>query len=389
MAERVFAVVVRVPAVGEDVRFLVRADSAEAAVVRPARLFGADRVVRVEAVPRLGRVGVPASVRSDVLVSIRDFTAAGVRPSVALRRALPTMPPRQRAVVAALLAAMDAGAGIGEALRMAGFPDAEARLVEAGERTGRLVEMASAALDLLRAAERLRSSTRRAAVYPAIVLMAVFGLGVLFQLVVLPGVQKIFEELGEPVPWLFRVAPLVMMALPVLVVVGLLVAWASPGVRQALSGLPLVKDILWVRDNLAVQQHLIGAHRCGDSTARAFEDAAGLCVTERGRSACRAVARFFRGEALPGGAMRSFQEAAVAAGWEPDFAYIYGVGLDTGRAEEALGQLVERYHRRLDELIAAAERAVEVGLLLAVGGLVGGTVGTFYSTLYSLITRFG
>jgi type II secretory pathway component PulF len=79
----------------------------------------------------------------------------------------------------------------------------------------------------------------------------------------------------------------------------------------------------------------------------------------------------------------------VAAGWEADFAYVYGVGLDTGRAEEALGRLVERYHRRLDELIAAAERAVEVGLLLAAGGLVGATVGTFYSTLYSLITRFG
>jgi len=387
MTERVFAVVVRFS--DEDIRFLVRAATAEAAAARPARLFGADRVVRVEAVPRLRATGVPASVRADVLTSLRDFTAAGVRPSVALRRALPTMPPRQRAVVAALLAAMDAGAGIGEALRMAGFPEAEARLVEAGERTGRLVEMASAALDLLRAAERLRSAIRRAAVYPAMVLAAVFGLGVLFRLVVLPGVGKIFGELGEPVPRLFAAAPLVMMALPVLVVAGVLAAWASPGVRRAASELPLVRDILWVRDNLAVQQHLIGAHKCGDSTAAAFEEAAGLCVTERGRAACRAVARFFRGEVLPGEALRSFQDAAVAAGWEADFAYVYGVGLDTGRAEEALGQLLERYHRRLDELITAAERAVEVGLLLAAGGLVGATVGTFYSTLYSLITRFG
>jgi type II secretory pathway component PulF len=387
MTERVFAVVVRFS--DEDIRFLVRAATAEAAAARPARLFGADRVVRVEAVPRLRATGAPASVRADVLTSLRDFTAAGVRPSVALRRALPTMPPRQRAVVAALLAAMDAGAGIGEALRMAGFPEAEARLVEAGERTGRLVEMASAALDLLRAAERLRSAIRRAAVYPAMVLAAVFGLGVLFRLVVLPGVGKIFGELGEPVPRLFAAAPLVMMALPVLVAAGVLAAWASPGVRRAVSELPLVRDILWVRDNLAVQQHLIGAHKCGDSTASAFEEAAGLCVTERGRSACRAVARFFRGEVLPGEALRSFQDAAVAAGWEADFAYVYGVGLDTGRAEEALGRLVERYHRRLDELIAAAERAVEVGLLLAAGGLVGATVGTFYSTLYSLITRFG
>lgn len=387
MTERVFAVVVRFS--DEDIRFLVRAATAEAAAARPARLFGADRVVRVEAVPRLRATGVPASVRADVLTSLRDFTAAGVRPSVALRRALPTMPPRQRAVVAALLAAMDAGAGIGEALRMAGFPEAEARLVEAGERTGRLVEMASAALDLLRAAERLRSAIRRAAVYPAMVLAAVFGLGVLFRLVVLPGVGKIFGELGEPVPRLFAAAPLVMMALPVLVVAGVLAAWASPGVRRAASELPLVRDILWVRDNLAVQQHLIGAHKCGDSTAAAFEEAAGLCVTERGRAACRAVARFFRGEVLPGEALRSFQDAAVAAGWEADFAYVYGVGLDTGRAEEALGRLVERYHRRLDELITAAERAVEVGLLLAAGGLVGATVGTFYSTLYSLITRFG
>jgi len=387
MTERVFAVVVRFS--DEDIRFLVRAATAEAAAARPARLFGADRVVRVEAVPRLRATGVPASVRADVLTSLRDFTAAGVRPSVALRRALPTMPPRQRAVVAALLAAMDAGAGIGEALRMAGFPEAEARLVEAGERTGRLVEMASAALDLLRAAERLRSAIRRAAVYPAMVLAAVFGLGVLFRLVVLPGVGKIFGELGEPVPRLFAAAPLVMMALPVLVVAGVLAAWASPGVRRAASELPLVRDILWVRDNLAVQQHLIGAHKCGDSTAAAFEEAAGLCVTERGRAACRAVARFFRGEVLPGEALRSFQDAAVAAGWEADFAYVYGVGLDAGRAEEALGRLVERYHRRLDELITAAERAVEVGLLLAAGGLVGATVGTFYSTLYSLITRFG
>jgi len=390
-----YRVTVEVPGWGRTT-FLYDASTPEEASARAARLFGPPE--SVEALGRLEslRTRPSGAVRAEVLTALRDFIAAVGRWREPLARSLEAMPPRVREVVARLLAATDAGAGLGEALRTAGFPDDEARLIEAGERTGALVRMIDVALQNLSVRARLASTVRSAAFYPALTVMAVGGVGAVFRFAVLPGIAKVFAELEAPVPWTLTVAPTVMMALPAAVALVVFLAWTQPALRDRLVALPGARTFFWLLDNLSVFQALRAAHAAGTGTARALEEAADLCRTERARTACRRLGAWLRGDPGPvdpddptGGRFRDFQAAAVAAGFEGDFAFIYGAGLESGRAEEALGGLIERYERRLNEHAKRLERAVEVGLLLVVGVLVGVTVATFYSTIYSLISKFG
>lgn len=392
MRPRVFRVAVDVPGWGTQT-LLYEAERPEAALDRAARLFGRERVVSVEDVGLLrGLLARPAaSVRAEVLTALRDFIVAVGRWQDPLRQSLEAVPPRQREVVLRVLVAATEGAGLGEALRAAGFPEAEAALIERGEATGSVVRMIDVVLRDLRVRERMTSALRTAAIEPAVVVLAIGLLGGLFRFKVFPGIAGIFRELGVPTPDAFTYLPTAMMVLPAAVAVLALGAWTSPGFREWAVGLPGLRRIFWLLDCISVFQALAAAHAAGTAADRAFSEAARACRTERARTACVRTAAFFRGDPDPegGGTFRNFASAARAAGWEPDMAFVYGVGLDTGRAEEALEGLTDRYVRRLEEAVERLRWALTVGLLAVAGGLVGTVVATFYSTIYELISRFG
>jgi len=375
--------------------FVVKADSPEAAARRLADLFGSSRLRAVERVSgwAAGRPG--RAERMDLLQAIRDFREAGLSITQGLTRLLPALPPGRRRRVAALLAALHEGVGLGEALRLAGFPEDEAYLVEVGEETGRLIGttdaqgryrrgMIEVALELQRLRERLARALRQAAVYPGVILTVAFGLGWLFRLVVFRSLGRLMTDLGYGVPAYAAVMPTVLIGLPVLVAaVGLAAALWAP-VRQAVLAFPPVGRLARLVDMVRVLDALTVAYEVGESGDRAFDRAARACTTEVLRTACLRVRAWYRGETP--GAGREVIRVTQEAGFPPDFAFVYGSAVEAGTVVEALSRLRERYAARTEEYVRYLEQAAEYGLLLVVAGFVGVTVVLFYKTIYDIIT---
>lgn len=382
----------------ELVYFVVQADSAEAAARRLADLFGSGRIRAVERVSGWapGRPG--RAERMDLLGAIRDFRETGLSILQGLARFLPALPPGRRGRVAALVAALREGVGLGAALRLVGFPDDEAYLVEVGEETGRLVGstdaqgryrrgMIEVALELMRLRDRLARAVRQAAVYPCVVLAVAFGLGWLLRLVVFPSLTRILTDMGRKAPAYMAAMPTVLIGLPVLVAAVAVAAWLWAPVREVVLAFPPIRRLVRLVDMVRVLDALTVAYEVGESGDRAFERAAGACTTEAVRAACLRVRDWYRGETP--GVRREVVRVLQEAGFPPDFAFIYGSAVETGTTVEALGRLRERYAARTEEYVRYLEQAVEYGLLFVIAAFVGVTVVSFYKTIYDIISSIG
>jgi type IV pilus assembly protein PilC len=124
----------------------------------------------------------------------------------------------------------------------------------------------------------------------------------------------------------------------------------------------------------------------GDPLDRSFESAGRLCLTDRMAGAARAMARWARGE--ESGRVPMY-ERLLDVGYPMDVAVLLSTGYETGRLEETVRRLAQRYQNKIREMARRVAQAVEYGLILVIGLLVGGSVASIYSTLYRTITRIG
>ncbi|MDA8384568.1 MAG: type II secretion system F family protein, partial [Betaproteobacteria bacterium] len=111
-----------------------------------------------------------------------------------------------RQLLAAVRADVLAGLSLGQALakQPRAFPAIYLALVDSGERSGQLGAVMLRLADYLDNRQRLRQKVGLAFVYPAIVTtVAVLVVGGLLTYVV-PQIAGVFEDSGQPLPWLTR-----------------------------------------------------------------------------------------------------------------------------------------------------------------------------------------
>lgn len=371
----------------QDTAVVLIQGTQEEAYQRAIRVFGSQRVMGIQKV--LGgfwRLRPGVRDRLMVLEMFRDFAAEGISPLRAIATRLPTFPLRIRRVLAPIAGAVAAGSGLGEALRFAGFPDREARLVEIGERSGQLVELLERTIELVHETETLRQTLLTVAMYPALVVLVMGGVGWIYRLFVLKNIQQVMVEMGGNLPWMSQALVVAMGWFPVTVgtAVGIGILWRRA--RAWLLRLPGLRSVAEMIDVMRTLWVIEAGLAASDSLDRSFEYAARLCLTERMTQAARAMARWARGE--ESGRVPMY-ERLLDVGYPMDMAVIMSTGYETGRLEETVRRLAQRYQVKIREMARRIAQVAEYGLILVIGLLVGGSVASIYSTIYRTITRFG
>jgi general secretion pathway protein F len=372
----------------QDTAFvLVLGTRREEAYQRAVRVFGSQRVIGIQRVwGGFWRFRPGIRDRLMVLEMLRDFVAEGISPLRAIVARLPTFPLRVRRVLTPVAGALAAGSGLGEALRFAGFPEREARLVEIGERSGQLVELLERTIELVQEAESLRQTLMTVALYPALVVLVMGGVGWLYHGFVLPNIRQVMVEMGEDLPWASRVLAGAMGWFPVVVGGVTLVGFLWRRFREWLLHLPGLRSVAEMIDVMRTLWVIEAGLAAGDPLDRSFESAGRLCLTDRMAGAARAMARWARGE--ESGRVPMY-ERLLDVGYPMDVAVLLSTGYETGRLEETVRRLAQRYQNKIREMARRVAQAVEYGLILVIGLLVGGSVASIYSTLYRTITRIG
>jgi type IV pilus assembly protein PilC len=276
------------------------------------------------------------------------------------------------------------------------FDDVFRSLLRAGESTGDLSPvLRQIAADLTRADE-IAAQARKLAIYPLVVgsVLAVAVVVALTQVV--PQVAQLFQSSGETLPlstrmllgfsawfshygWLLPLTPIALSTL----VAG--TAARHAGFRLRLHTLALRLPLLGpIRQRLALARV---------ASVLAMLYASGITVTDALASAARATSNLaIRGGIEAAGAHiatgRGIASAFEATGLFPRLVTrMLRLGEQTGRLDEALGQLVYFYERDAREAIERLQASIEPALTVTMGLLMLWIALAVLGPIYDIVTR--
>jgi type IV pilus assembly protein PilC len=267
-------------------------------------------------------------------------------------------------------------------------------MVAVGEETGTLENVLGIAVAQMEKEYALKSKVKGALVYPAVILTAMVGIGILMLATVVPQLAATFKELNSPLPITtqFVVAAGLFMekfwwlAIGIIAVSGVILARLSktkPGKKffdnialkvPALSGIVRNVNSAYTLRNLSA---LIGA---GISLPRALEITSGTVGNGNYRASLLEIEeRVKKGEKFSS-AIRSFGHL-----YPPTAIQMIAVGEETGETSNILLKLAEFYENEVDEETKNFAAIIEPALMIVIGVVVGFFAVSMVQPMYSMM----
>ncbi|MDQ7988742.1 MAG: type II secretion system F family protein [Candidatus Dactylopiibacterium sp.] len=305
---------------------------------------------------------------------------------------------RTAAVLAELIARIEAGANFSDALRTQGaaFDASACALVRAGESSGHLPEVLSRLAEALRREESLRAGLRKLAIYPGFVLVTALAALLVAMLGVVPEIEKIFRSSQLTLPWATRALivgadllahgwPALVLGVPTLGVAGAILVRRNPALLRQRDALllalpitgPILHKILLARiTNLFALLHAAGLPL--HDTLKLVSEASGNAVLR--------AALIHANEAIQTG--HGLGAAfSVADVFPPLLRRMIRVGEQTGAIDRAMQNLTRIYERDVQEAIDTLQASLEPVLTLILGALMGWVALAILGPVHTLVTR--
>jgi type IV pilus assembly protein PilC len=282
------------------------------------------------------------------------------------------------------------GVGLADALETVEASAHVVALARGAERTGRTPEALRAAGEFTGRLDELRGAMRRAALYPAVVLLVGLAMVMLISIAVVPQLERTFLELGGELPAPTRMVLGVSGALrsvwTPMFAVGL-IALRRP-IERASRRLPVAR--------IAAHLPVVGALRRDLAVAVLARLVATMLTAGVGLvDVLRSSATALDDDALRDRAMRAADEvtrggsAFTDEGLRPVLDQveleILAVGERTGLLAEQWRRVAERRSNALSDRVARLSAVMEPLLVVVVGGLVGGAVIALYLPTFRVL----
>lgn len=328
-------------------------------------------------------LGTVLSSGVPIIAGLRDFVDPMTRPGL-------------RRVVEGLIADLQAGASLSEALarRPQAFPDLYVNVVRAGETSGRLDEVLRDLVAFLEWQEELRSQIRSASIYPTLLVIALTGLTVFLATFVFPRFAAVLAVVHAPLPLPTRMVlgagallqaywPYLVLAAVGLVLLYRLIA-ATPGGRLLIDGLklriPVLGSLLLKIAMSRFAHHLESLYRSGVDfvvALNAVERVMGNTVLAR--AVAQARQRVMAGVSLTD-ALRSTGQ------FPPLVLRMAASGEASGTLGDTLRKVSQYYDREVPTAVRRLFTALEPAVILLLAVVVLGSALALYLPIYSLIS---
>lgn len=309
-----------------------------------------------------------------------DLLEAGLPLPQALASAARQTPnPRLGGQLKSALDRLERGASLADALEAQGgvFPEIYIGLVRAGEAGAFLPTALGRLADDYEREEELSSRIKTALAYPTLVLIAGFGASVFLVMYVVPQLAGVFEEMGQPLPWVTRglIALGRAASSPAAWVVGAgclaVIAWIGQKYRtrvrerigDALERLPGLREWIHQAATARFARTLSTLLSGGIPILEGLRMAAEVGGSRRFRArVMEARRRVSRGAGLAAG--------LEAAGFPVEWVRVAAVGEESRDLGRALDKIAVTLERRRDRAFKVFTALLEPALILLVGGVI-------------------
>lgn len=349
---------------------------------------------------QLGSLRLFSSVSLDDKVILTRNLGAMLDAGLTTSRALGVMErqsknKRLKSVLGSMIAVVKGGATFSSAL--AKFPDVFPQLlvsmVRAGEESGKLAESLRVVSTQMERSSNLTKKIRGALIYPAIVVVAMIGIGILMLIYVVPTLTQTFNEVGAKLPpttefiisasnFLVNNTILALGGL-VLFVVVLMALVRTPQGKVALDWLflriPLIKSLVQETYSARTARTLASLLSAGVDVVYS------LTITREvvANAFYQKVLKDAEASVVKGGQIsQTFMQHPEL--YPPMVAEMVAVGEETGRLSEMLKETATFYEESVEQQTKDLSTIVEPVLMVVIGGFVGFFAISMIAPIYSL-----
>jgi len=349
------------------------------------------------AIPFLNRVSM-----KDVVIFARQFSimiGAGVAMVQALRILVnQTENPNLKKVVAELADEVDGGAPLSDCLakRPKIFSNFFVSVTKSGERSGKLDEVLNYLADEIGKDYDMIAKIRGAMIYPAVVLVGMFAIGIVMMVFVLPKLMDVLTETGTALPLATRILIaisnvvtgywwLLLILLGGVIVAARMALASRPG-RQVFDALTLrlpifgklFQKILLVRFCRSMNTLLLGGVTIESSLSIAGDVVSNLTYKDLIEKTIHSVE--------DGNSISTvFLESSLIPKM---VSYMMQVGEETGKLDVVFNKVSEFYNREIDNMLANMMSLLEPLVMILIGVGVGVMVAAVIMPMYSMVGNF-
>jgi type IV pilus assembly protein PilC len=287
------------------------------------------------------------------------------------------------------------GSSFAEAIRAfpAVFPALYPRMVELGERTGRMEEMLNQLADYMEREEQVMSRVRSAFAYPAFICLLAVGVAGLLMTTALPALTGLFDEFGGDLPITTRILMGVsdfaaayriqlFGAALLTALVGTLIAGQPVGRRildRAQVSIPVFKDITLNANAARFSRTLSLMLRAGLPLTEVMD----MLVKTTDNGVLRGKVNVVRQQLIDGEGL-SAPMGRVGC-FPPMLVQMVAVGEETGTLDANLEITAQYYAREVDHKVDALAGMLSPALTIVVGIVVGFVALSLVMPMYQLI----
>jgi len=274
------------------------------------------------------------------------------------------------------------------------FNELFVNMIRVGETGGNLEEVLNILAGQLEKEHELFSKIRGAMVYPAVILVAMLGIGVLMMIYVVPQITGVFKDLNANLPAstqfiidtsnLLREHLLLVSLAVVIVLIGATLA-AKTSFGKKLVGLAIIN--IPVVKNIVIKLNCARFSRIYSSLLKS-----GVSSVEALKILSRTLPNFYYKRALTRAAENIqkginlskiiYEEKKIFPVLVPQ---MIEVGEETGKTEAVLLKLAEFYEEEVNQLTKNLSSIIEPVLMLLIGGAVGFFAVSILQPMYSVL----
>ncbi len=348
-------------------------------------------------IPFLNRISL-----KDLVVFARQFSimiGAGVAMVQALRILVnQTENPNLKKIIAEIADEVDGGAPLSDCLakRPKVFSQFFISVIKSGERSGKLDDVLSYLADEIGKDYDMTSKIRGAMIYPAVVICAMFAIGLVMMIFVLPKLMDVLTETGTALPLATRILIgisnfltgywWIVLAFLVAAIFALRIVLKSKPGRIVFDGLilrvpvfgKLFQKILLVRFCRSMNTLLIGGVSIENSLSIAGDVVSNMTYQSLVEKTIRAVED---GNSIS----MVFLESSLVPKM---VAYMMQVGEETGKLDLVFSKVAEFYSREVDNMLANMMSLLEPLVMILIGVGVGVMVAAVIMPMYSMVGNF-
>ena len=288
----------------------------------------------------------------------------------------------------------------GEALSgaMAGYPRIFSELfismVKVGEESGTLENVLSQLNLQLEKQHELQSKVMGALTYPAVIMVAMVGIGILMLVVVVPNLAQTFKDLGAQLPLTTRFIIglgtfltkrwYVVLGIFALLVAGLFkmlhTKTGKNAIDKALLKLPIVSGIVHKTNSAMMLRTLSSLIASGVPIVRALEITSHVLGNAQYRETLEKSAAEVKKGAKLSDTLRPYKKLYPVL-----VIQMMEVGEETGQTAEVLAKLAEFFEDEVTQLTQNLASIIEPVLMLLIGAVVGFFAISMIQPMYSVL----